>query len=93
MSEERPDLTKIACKIIWRLNILCDRSEMSSGELRDLYGRIRDALETDDRSAQWTLMDDINNYLGKNSEIHEEIRNVFHLFGLYVRIQDDVNDA
>lgn len=90
--EQKPDLVKLACKIVWRLNMLCDRSDTSCNELKALTERVRDALEADVKRAQWLLLDDVRSFLDGSSEIHEDIRNVLQMFFYYVHLQSGAND-
>lgn len=90
--EQKPDLVKLACKIIWRLNMLCDRSDTSCTELKALTEMVRAALEADDKRAQWLLLDDVKDFLEGSSEIHEDIRNVLQMFFYYVHLQNCAND-
>jgi hypothetical protein len=91
--EQKPDLHTLAAKIVKRLGLLTSKSDDVSAELAVLTAKIRAAIEADDVAAQWALLDEIKVFLAGSMETREEIRNVFHMFHLYVYVRNSCDDG
>jgi len=94
MNEEKLefDLDALAHRIVTRLDALVERADIVNDDLRALVGRVRVAVETGDAVMQWGLLNEIRTFLDGSMEMREEIRNVLHMFTLYVHLRNDTND-
>lgn len=86
------DLDALAHRIVTRLDALVEQADIVNDDLRALAGKVRVAVETDDAAMQWTLLDEIHTFLDGSMEMREEIRNVFHMFTLYVHLRNGTDD-